>query len=30
MLFQLDERLSQYMKEHRQKDILITPQMCNT
>ena len=30
MIFQLDERLSQYMKEHRQKDTLITPQMCNT
>ena len=30
MTFQLEERLKTYMQENQQRDILISPEMCNT
>ena len=30
MTFQLEEHLKTYMQENQQRDILISPEMCNT
>lgn len=30
MTFQLEERLKTYMQENQRRDILISPEMCNT